>query len=300
MRNFKHKAPLWLGGLVMLLLAAGASLCLGGCGSPAEPTPTPAPTLVPTPTPDPGIVGNAAAELSVGGADQEGVVTARYLAQSGKRVKLRVTREGGADYNYDLAGDGSWEQFPLSEGDGVYTLTVFEQVEDIQYAPVLTHTLTLALTDQNAPFLRPNQQVNYTPDSAAVATAAEVTAGLSGDGDKIGAVYSFVTGHLAYDDLRSETVEPGYVSDVDAVLAAGEGICLDYAALMSAMLRSQGVPCKMVVGYAGITYHAWVEVPDAAGGWTRMDPTFVSSRGDTPRMAEYIQNDANYRTVYVY
>lgn len=288
MRTFKAKPPAWLGAVVMLLLLAGASLYLGRAGAPA-----------PAPTPTPDIRGNAAAELDVCRVS-DGVVAARYLAGSGRRVKLRVTRDGGSEYHYDLANDGSWEQFTLTEGEGAYTLTVFEQVEQTRYTPVFTHTLTLALADPAAPFLQPNQFVRYTPQSAAVAAAEELTQGLDSEEDKIQAVFSYVTQSLEYDKLRSETVTPGYISDVDAVLAAGEGICLDYAALMSAMLRSQGVPCKMIVGYAGSTYHAWVEVPDGAGGWTRMDPTFVSGQGDTPKMAEYVKNDANYQTVYTY
>ena len=29
---------------------------------------------------------------------------------------------------------------------------------------------------------------------------------------------------------------------------------------MTAMLRSQNIPCKLVVGCAGTTYHAWIDV----------------------------------------
>ena len=44
------------------------------------------------------------------------------------------------------------------------------------------------------------------------------------------------------------------------------------SAMAAAMLRSQGVPTKLVIGYADQTYHAWNEVY-LDGGWQRCDPT---------------------------
>ncbi len=281
MRTFKKKPPVWLGVAVMLLLLAGASLYLGGRSRDA-------------------LYGNEKAQLELSGLNASGVVRARYLAGGDRRIKLRITRTGGRNYHYDLNTAGDWQQYTLTQGDGEYAITVYEQVEDTRYTPVLTHTVTLELDDPAAPFLQSGPFVSFTSDSAAAALAGELTDGMDSDGEKIDAVFDYVTEHLSYDELRSATAEPGYLPDVDAVLQADKGICLDYAALMSAMLRSQGVPCKLLVGYAGSVYHAWVEVPDGAGGWKRMDPTFVSGRGNTPEMAEYVADDANYRTVYVY
>jgi hypothetical protein len=57
------------------------------------------------------------------------------------------------------------------------------------------------------------------------------------------------------------------------------------------MLRSQNIPCKLVVGYAGSAYHAWISVWSPDSGWISgaiffngiewqlMDPTFVSTGG---------------------
>ena len=90
-----------------------------------------------------------------------------------------------------------------------------------------------------------------------------------------------------------------------------KGICFDYAALMTAMLRSQEIPCKLVVGYAGNVYHAWISVWTAENGWidgaiffdgqvwTRMDPTFASSGGRSEEIMNFI-NGGNYTTKYLY
>ncbi len=38
---------------------------------------------------------------------------------------------------------------------------------------------------------------------------------------------------------------------------------------MTAMLRSQGIPTKLEIGYSGEAYHAWISTwIDGVGGWT--------------------------------
>ncbi|MFC7070361.1 DUF3488 and DUF4129 domain-containing transglutaminase family protein [Halobaculum lipolyticum] len=64
------------------------------------------------------------------------------------------------------------------------------------------------------------------------------------------------------------------------------GYCVYYATTMVAMLRTQGVPARFVVGYTpgqrvaedewvvrGLDSHAWVEVYFPDHGWIRFDPT---------------------------
>ena len=126
------------------------------------------------------------------------------------------------------------------------------------------------------------------------------------------AVYDYVVQNLTYDKQRAATVKSGYLSDLDAVLREKKGICFDYAALMTAMLRSQGVPCKLVVGYAGTAYHAWISVWTKDTGWVdgaiffdgtswqRMDPTFASTGGQSAAIMKYIGDGANYKTKYLY
>ena len=80
-------------------------------------------------------------------------------------------------------------------------------------------------------------------------------------------VYEYVIKNIAYDTAKASSVQSGYLPDVDAVLASKKGICFDYAALMTAMLRSQDVPTKLVIGYTGSLYHAWVNVYIDNVGW---------------------------------
>ena len=99
---------------------------------------------------------------------------------------------------------------------------------------------------------------------------------------------------------------------LDTVLEKKKGICFDYAALMTGMLRSQGIPCKLVVGYAGSAYHAWISVWTEETGWLestiyfdgqswqRMDPTFASTGGQSAAIMKYIGDGKNYSVKYLY
>jgi len=81
---------------------------------------------------------------------------------------------------------------------------------------------------------------------------------------------------------------------------------------MTAMLRSQGIPCKLVIGYAGTVYHAWISVYTKEHGWVEqsvlfdgktwklMDPTFASSSKNDPDVLKYIGNGSNYSAKYLY
>ena len=63
-------------------------------------------------------------------------------------------------------------------------------------------------------------------------------------------IYDYITQNITYDYDKASDPPTGYTSDVDAILASGTGICLDYAAVMASMLRSQRIPTRLEVGYA--------------------------------------------------
>ena len=232
---------------------------------------------------------NSSALLDYSNAN-DGYVMAKWLAGGSNRVKVLVKGPSGTTYQYNLNLNGSYEAFPLSDGSGAYTV----------------------LTDEFAPFLRPNQYVNYSADSKAVAKASELCAGASDNLDKVARVYTYVVQNMTYDKQKAQSVTSGYIPNVDETLATGKGICFDYAALMAAMLRSQGVPVKLVVGYTGSTYHAWLSVYSEKDGWVEgkiyfdgnewklMDPTFASTANSSDTVMEYIGNGANYSAKYLY
>ena len=242
--------------------------------------------------------------------NKDGYVMVQYTASTSKRLKVQV-KGPTTTYTYNLTA-GAWTTFPLSDGNGNYQVVVYENIEGTKYASVLSVSCTVTLTDEFAPFLRPNQYVDYSVAPNTVAKAAELTAGLTDPLKKVEAVYNFVVTNLTYDKQLAATVQSGYLPVLDTVLAKKTGICFDYAALMTGMLRSQGVPCKLVVGYAGSAYHAWISVWSQSTGWIdgaiyfdgtswqRMDPTFASSGNQSQSIMAYIGDGKNYTSKYFY
>ncbi|MFT4006821.1 MAG: transglutaminase-like domain-containing protein [Lacrimispora sp.] len=253
---------------------------------------------------------NGAVNLDASNANH-GYVMVQYTGSASK-IKVQVIKSGGETYNYDLNARSSYEVFPLTEGNGKYTIRVLEQVQGTQYAVKSSNDINVALADQFEPFLYPNQYVNFSAGSEVVKKGAEVAAPAA---DALGVEtneYNYVVGNFTYDTALANSVQAGYLPNVDQVLAKKSGICFDYAAVMTAMLRSQNIPTKLVVGYTGSLYHAWVNVYIDGQGWVDniiyfdgtdwklMDPTFASSGGNDPTIKEYIQNSSNYKAKYTY
>jgi len=242
---------------------------------------------------------------------QDGYIMAKYLEPTDLKVKLLIMGPDGVQYTYAIHTGRDFEVFPLSSGNGTYEVGVFKQVEGTRYAMVLSTTIDVTLVDEFAPFLRPNQFVNFDQNSNAVLKAAELTAGKIEFMDRVSAIYHYVITHIIYDIELAETVQNDYLPDVDRILASGKGICFDYAALMSAMLRSQGIPTKLVIGYAGEQYHAWISVYCKEDGWLDnvihfdghnwelVDPTFAAS-GSASNVAQYIGDGQNYTVLFVH
>lgn len=241
----------------------------------------------------------------------DGYVMVQYTASTDKKLKAQVKGPSGVAYTYNLTA-GNYETLPLTDGNGSYKVSLFENISGTSYSTVVSTGFSVTLKDQFAPFLRPNQYVNYTPGSKVVAKADELTKGVSEPLDKVSKVYDYVVKNFTYDKQRAATVQSGYLPVLDSVLAQKKGICFDFAAVMAAMLRSQGVPTKLVVGYSQSVYHAWINVYSEETGWVDgavyfdgtnwklMDPTFASSGKQSKQIMEYIANGANYTDKYLY
>ena len=240
----------------------------------------------------------------------DGYVMVQYLNAQSKRLKVQV-KGPTTTYTYNLKPE-AWTTFPLSDGNGEYQVLVYENVVDNKYAVILSTEFSVELEDEFAPFIRPNQYVDYLHAKNTIAKAEELMGQLEDPLMKVEAVYDYVVENISYDHDKAASVKSGYLPVLDEVLASGKGICFDYASLMTGMLRSQGVPCKLVVGYAGSVYHAWINVWSEETGWIdgviyfdgkmwhRMDPTFASSGNQSDSIMEYIGDGTNYTEKYLY
>jgi transglutaminase-like putative cysteine protease len=240
----------------------------------------------------------------------EGYVMIKYTGSTDSRLKSQV--QGPiTTYTYNIT-QNEWAVFPLSDGNGDYQFKVFENISGTKYALVLSTGATVTLNNEFAPFLYPNQYVNYENADLTIATAASLTQEHTQLLSKVEAVYNYVVRNVSYDTEKAATVQSGYLPDLDEVLSTKKGICFDYAALMTGMLRSQGIPCKLIFGYAGTTYHAWISVWSEETGWVdgavffngtswqRMDPTFAATGNNSGSASQFVGDGINYTEKYIY
>ena len=239
----------------------------------------------------------------------EGYIMAVYTGTSPK-VKMQIVGSNAVTYTYNLTGS-DYEAFPLSSGSGSYTVTVYENLSGNQYVICLTTSVDVALTSDFRPYLYPNQYCDFNASSDVVAKARELAEPADSDLDVVTNVYNYIIENISYDYDKASTVPSGYIPDVDQVLASGTGICLDYAAVMTSMLRSQRIPTRLEVGYAGDAYHAWISTYISDIGWVNgivefdgqswelMDPTFAASNSEEA-LREFIGEGTNYLVKYMY
>lgn len=138
------------------------------------------------------------------------------------------------------------------------------------------------------------------PDSITAETinlAEELAAPYDTAFDKSIAIRDYLRGAIAYNDQID--APPDGVDPVHYTLfESKEGYCNYYASAMAVMLRTQGVPARVVSGYAQGEYdeasesyrvrannaHTWVEVYFPQYGWIQFEPTAalpVDSRPET-------------------
>lgn len=256
------------------------------------------------------VLGNSLAQIDASNL-AEGYVMVCYLG-SNSNVKLQLTKEGGSTYTYNLSTSGRYETFPLSAGSGKYSLNIYENVSGNQYALACAESLQVSLQSSLRPFLYPNQYVNFSPGSSTIELGSKLAGSAANDLEVVEKIYNYVVNNISYDFDKAATATSGYLPDVDNIVSSGKGICFDYAAVMTTMLRTQRIPTKLVVGYSGSIYHAWISVYITDIGWVndiiyfdgktwvRMDPTFASSAKSSPDIMKYIGNGSNYNAMFVY
>lgn len=229
-----------------------------------------------------------------------------------------------------------WVKIPLGGEGNAFQLTVTPLYSEAErnsskfqenYHEDFEVRVTANLKDPDAWTLLPNAYVDFENAPKAVAKAAELTKNCKTDAEKITAIFEFVAKTIKYDQKlwdseqkQSAAGEHSRVVDLhrdyslDNILDSKTGVCEHYAVLMAGMLRSQGIPCKVVCGkaYNGKEWvgHAWVSVsPDTKGldmqrlggghdedGWIRLDPTWGNSASSRAAAAV----DKNHKTDYVY
>ena len=239
-------------------------------------------------------------EVNIDSVDK-GILTVNINSE--KDIKIIVSGNN-TEYIHEI-GDLKEVSLPLQES-GSYMITVMENTNVENYIKIYEASLDIEIDNELDPWLQSNMYCEWNTDTKAYSIASSFK-----DEDctvVINKVFDYIVLNITYDTVLAENVKSGYIPDPDRTIDKRSGICYDYASLTAAMLRSNGIPCKIVVGYVGHDlYHAWNEVwIEGAGwvmvdwdmyrGWNRADLTFLASGNSV----DYIKNDKNYRSLYYY
>lgn len=275
----------------------------------------PSPPYIITPTADGvKVYSNDDALIDASNSSQGYLMIRLKKAMSGSYRILVNADDINVRYTFQLNSSGNYEVIPLTEGNGKYTVNVLKVTSAGKGTVMFKQSLSVSVADSFLPFLTPNQFCMYDAGSSCVALSSKLCGGNKDTIAKTAAIYDYVINNISYVST-AENGANGYIPVPDTVLANKSGICFDYASLMAAMLRSQKIPTKVVVGYAGDIYHAWISVyVDGSGwidgyiyfdgnSWNRMDPTFAASAkddADYKNTVDFISNGSNYSVMYYY
>lgn len=202
-----------------------------------------------------------------------GMIAIRYDVKDGVKTKLIVAKDQ-SQYTYVLSANKPQEVFPLQMGNGDYTVTVLEQVSGTKYQIIHKAVVPLQLENDSRVFLNSIQNVNWSEGDKPIQLAKKLTRSAQSDEERVQTIYEYIIGAIRYDKSLASSKLTDYLPDINRTMTGKKGICYDYASLFASMLRSIGIPTKLVMGtsqYVDV-YHAWNEVY-LNGKWVTVDTT---------------------------
>ena len=130
-------------------------------------------------------------------------------------------------------------------------------------------------------YLMPSERIECN-NELIVKKALEISYGKNSLLEVLKSFSSFVKNYIKYKPMKRET------SALTAYLTR-VGDCNEYSLLFTALARAIGIPCRVVSGYAQLTYfakrleeeHAWCEVYVPELGWVPVEPQMPENVGFT-------------------
>lgn len=213
---------------------------------------------------------------------------------------MRIMVEKDSDkYYYSM--QKTTEIIPLQLGKGTYTIKILENTSGNKYKVVQKQEIKLTKNDLDKIYLASIQPIYWEDKEKVINLSQELTKNKKTDKEKIEAVYKYIVKNIKYDYNKIKELPNDYVPEIDEILADKSGICYDYAALFAGMLRSQGIPTKLVKGYKNDLkeYHAWNQVL-LDGNWVTIDTTYDAALKNGNIKISMIKDSAEYNKIREY
>lgn len=223
-----------------------------------------------------------------------GVVSVKYAVNAKVKTKLMIAK-GTTNYTYNLSADKKDEGFALQLGNGEYTITLLENTTANKFKVVNQQKVTLNMKNNNDVYLNSVQNIAWTSNSEAILKAKELIKNKKTDTDKVKAIYDYIISNINYDNQLAAKVPTDYIPSIDRTFQSKKDICYGYASLFAAMLRSSGIPTKLLMGDSEYvdTYHAWNEVY-LNGKWVTIDTTVDAGLKNSNKKTDLIKDASKY------
>lgn len=267
-----------------------------------------------------GVYANKYVKINTNTANK-GYVEVEYLDTKGYDIKVTIGSGKMNKYGYlaawkcQTSKQGNCKiKAALTYGNGEYTINVLSTMKNDstgveRISKKATLTVNLTNVSSTGAFLLNEGEVEFNSNMSFIKKANEIASTCSNDFEKVSKIYDWLTQYIKY-QVVEETAVGFYKCDIEKIYNRKTGVCYDYAVVLAAMLRSQGIPCKVVFGrYSGSDYgdgHAWNEVYVPTSGsitsnelsitgnkWCTLDPT-LSNVNSGQRAIDFMNNINNY------
>lgn len=215
-----------------------------------------------------------------------------------KGMRIMVEKDG-EKYFYSL--NNTEEIIPLQLGKGMYIVKVMQNISGNKYKVVGKKDINIIKDDVKEIYLASSQPVYWEGKDNTIELAQKLTKDKTTDKERIETIYNYIVENTKYDYNKIDGLPDDYVPEIEEILKDKKGICYDYSSLFAGMLRSQGIPTKLVKGYKNDLkgYHAWNEVL-LDGKWVVIDTTYDSALKDFNIKISMIKLADEYNNVRQY
>lgn len=229
-----------------------------------------------------------------------GIIGIKHVDDKKDKMIL-IIKKGQCTYTYNIENKEDVQFFPLQMGTGTYNICIKRNTRDNLYVLVKNIEIEVYLKSLKSPYLQSIQNIYWQDNSLSSQLAKKITFKINDDQLKIREIYNYFIANMNYDEKKYPLLDSTYVPDVTQILKLKKGICYDFSSAYAAMMRSLGIPTKLVMGYADNIsgYHAWNEVFDGQK-WQVVDITKDIAYLKHNEKVEMFKDNNNYFKIKEY
>ena len=202
---------------------------------------------------------------------ENGVVVVTYPIEPDVRYKAMLKKDG-VKYYYDLTSDHV--RLPLQMGEGSYELAILKNKSGKTYAYEYQTTFEVESILEERVYLNSIAIIEWFREDIAIQYLESIITPDMSEKMKLEIIHKYLTETMIYDYVKFSQIRGAYLPDINETFILQTGICYDFSSILAAMLRSEGIQTKLIMGYRADTavYHAWNEVY-VDGNWQIVDLT---------------------------